>query len=161
MTKTKTTTARRTLALVMTVLMLMTVWVFVAPTKAVAYNDYSKPYSTEYYYPQGTKFVKNFQLTYDSSKSDAQSQCKPSGFSSGSTFPDSYNAVHDYTHNAAWVNQDLNEDAGGSYVYMGYTLTDDPTAANACKSVGIETSEWGNYKSDNSVSATVNGKTVT
>ena len=125
------------------------------------YVSFPQPYSTEYYYPSGTKFVKNFQLTYDSSKSDAQSQCKPSGFSSGSTFPDSHNAVHDYAHNAAWVNQDLNEDAGGSYVYFGYTLTDDPTAANACKSVGIETSEWGNYKSDNSVSATVNGKTVT
>ncbi len=36
MTKTKTTTARRTLALVMTVLMLMSAWVFIAPTKAKA-----------------------------------------------------------------------------------------------------------------------------
>ncbi|MBR6313283.1 MAG: InlB B-repeat-containing protein [Clostridia bacterium] len=36
MTKTKTTTARRALALVMTVLMLMSAWVFIAPTKAKA-----------------------------------------------------------------------------------------------------------------------------
>ena len=28
---------------------------------------YPKPYNADYYYPAGTKFVKNFQLTYDSS----------------------------------------------------------------------------------------------
>ena len=150
------------LSLIMVLTMVPVIGVFFTP-KAQAYSSYSKPYSTEYYYPSGTKFVKNFQLTYDSSKSDAQKQCKPSGYSSSNetTFPDSYNAKMDYTHNAAWVNQDLNEDAGGSYVYFGYTLTGDHAADNACKSVGIETSEWGNYKSDNSVSATVNGKTVT
>ena len=36
MTKTKTTTARRALALVMTVLMLMSAWVFIAPMKAAS-----------------------------------------------------------------------------------------------------------------------------
>lgn len=122
---------------------------------------YTKAYNTEYYYPSGTKFVKNFRLTWDSSKSDAQSQCKPSGFSSGSTFTDSYNAVHDNAHNAAWINQDLNEDAGGYYIYRGYDLTDDPAAANACKGVAIEDDHWGGYSSSNSVSGSVNGVTST
>ncbi|MBQ4366283.1 MAG: hypothetical protein II804_08485, partial [Clostridia bacterium] len=39
MTKSRTTTPRRTLALVMTVLMLMSAWVFVAPMQAAAANE--------------------------------------------------------------------------------------------------------------------------
>ena len=87
----------RAVLAVLLVLALVPVLSFVMGPTAKAYDNYSKNWSTEYYYPSGTKFVKNFQLTWDSSQNDAKSQCKPNGFSSGSTFPDSYNAIHDYT----------------------------------------------------------------
>jgi hypothetical protein len=149
------------LSLVMVVTMVPVIGMVFTP-KAKAYDNYSKPYSTEYYYPSGTKFVKNIALYYSSKSSNAQNGAKNGvGYSSGSLFSGSYHAYHDSSHNAAFIDQDMNEGAGGDYVYVSYNLTTDPAAANACKSVGVETNEFGSYNSSGSVSVTVSGKTVT
>ncbi|MCH5197882.1 MAG: InlB B-repeat-containing protein, partial [Oscillospiraceae bacterium] len=129
---------------------------------AQAYSDYTKNYTTEYYYPAGTKFVTNFALYYSSKNANALNGIKSGvGFSSGSVFSGSYHTYIDSTNMAAYIEQDLNEGAGGDYVYIGFKLTTDPTAANACKATGIESNEFGNYNNSGSVSATVSGKTVT
>ncbi|MBR6314635.1 MAG: hypothetical protein IKR49_08400, partial [Clostridia bacterium] len=59
MTRTKTTTTRRVLALCMSVLMLLTAWVFVAPTKAAAASTWDGTIGdpgSAYYYNSGNDY---------------------------------------------------------------------------------------------------------
>ena len=74
MTKTKTTTPRRALALVMTVLMLMSAWVFIAPMQAAAAVTKESDMPTFTFYVPETIYLnpadnKTFQYYVDRSQS--------------------------------------------------------------------------------------------
>lgn len=85
--------------------------------EAEAFTTFSKNWSTEYYYPSGTNFVKNIALCYYKSQSDARNAMIAIG---------------------NIVDKDLTAGTGGTYyVYMGFNTTTDPTAANACKGIRI------------------------
>ena len=160
-------TSKKILSLVLSVAMVLAMIPAFSVTfteKAKAYSTFSKNWTTEYYYPSGTYFVKNFAIYYSTNGGNARSGAKNAvGYqdSYGSLFSGSHHAYIDKTPSAAYLDKDTTQGTGGDYyIYVGYTLTTDPTAANACKAVGIETSEYGSYSSGDPVSATVSGKTV-
>ena len=62
----------------------------------------------EYYYPEGSKFISDVAIGYGTSKKEpAINALTSTGFTA--------------------IDKDLNADAGGAYVYMGYKLTDNYT----------------------------------
>lgn len=146
----KSTPAKKVLSVFLTLLMMVTMIPVISITfendnTAKAYSTFSKNYSTEYYYPSGRHFVKNVALCYYSNGDSARSQSKLAvGYSSGYLFSGSADGYIDETNNAGWVDKDLTAGTGGDYyVYMGYTMTENPADSNACKGIRAQTSEWG------------------
>ena len=113
MMKTKTTATRRVLALFMSVLMLMTAWVFVAPTKAAAYDNYSKSYTREWLVSSGTNYVTYFATGHGKVWSTAKSPVTGDG----------YNNI---------IDKDLNDGAGGKYICLGFKKGTTVTEAATC-----------------------------
>ena len=143
-------TLRSALSLLMCFLMSMTTLVFFNPfhgetaveSKAANYN--TKPYSTEYYYPAGTWFVKNIAICYYSDGGDARRGIKSAvGYHDEHGTHVGYNAYTDNNCGAGYVDIDLNKGCGkkSKYVYFSYTMTQDPAAANACKGIRITHNE--------------------
>ncbi len=145
-----------TLAMVVTMVPAITLGLF-APAKA--YGTYTKNYSVEYYYPAGTKFVKNIGLHYAESENGLWS-----GVRDTLSLPDDdhlhcfgYNTYYNDQSGNGFVYIDLAKGTGSRYwIGMGYTGTTNPV--DACKGVGVETSEFSGYCFDDVVQETVAGK---
>ena len=85
----------------------------VFPEKAKAYSTFSKPYSTEYYYASGTKFISALCVGWDgSSLSTIGSQMTNAGWTKCANFIDMM----------SW-------DGKGDIIAVGYKTTTDPTQA--------------------------------
>ena len=96
------------------VLTMVPFYAFNFAPKAQAYSSYSKPYSTEYYYASGTKFIYQLILYYKNSGS-------------------SNDAVTSWLNNNGWTDWSGNFNAGDGhkscYVHSGYKTTTNPAQA--------------------------------
>ena len=143
---------KKTVSFVLSMLMVLTTVCFFYPfgsdkLKANAADYNTKAYSTEYYYPEGTWFVKNFAMSYSSTNSTAKN-----GVKNGINYHDSHaaytgysNTYHDNTCGAGFIDKDVTAGSGGSKdIYVGYTMTKDP--AEACTGIRIACNDgYDNY----------------
>ena len=143
---------KKTVSFVLSMLMVLTTVCFFNPfgsdkLKANAADYNTKAYSTEYYYPEGTWFVKNFAMSYSSTNSTAKN-----GVKNGINYHDSHaaytgysNTYHDNTCGAGFIDKDVTAGSGGSKdIYVGYTMTKDP--AEACTGIRIACNDgYDNY----------------
>lgn len=99
--------------------------------------SYEKVYKNEYYYPSGTKFIEYLGVYYSSkTREKAQNGVKNGGYT--------------------LIDMDLNYDAKGYYIYMGYKTTTDIT--RALRSVRFTHKTKNNI---NSIISAVNGTNCT
>ena len=107
--------SRKWISVLLSFVMVLTMvpfWAIDFAPKANAYSNYSKNYSTEYYYASGTKFIYQLILYYSSSSNGAAS---------------------DWLSSNGWTDWSGNFNAGdghsSKYVHSGYKTTTDPTQA--------------------------------
>ena len=102
--------------------------------------SYTKKHEKEYYYAPGTKFIANLVLGYSSKKAD-----KAKAVITGVNY--------------TVINKDLNDGAGGNYIFLGYRSDTDPT--NSIKDLRIRNANnQNNYTApENKATYTAVGKT--
>ena len=102
--------------------------------------SYTKKHEKEYYYAPGTKFIANLVLGYSSKKAD-KAKAVVTGV------------------NYTVINKDLNDGAGGNYIFLGYRSDTDPT--NSIKDLRIRNANnQNNYTApENKATYTAVGKT--
>lgn len=102
--------------------------------------SYTKKHEKEYYYAPGTKFIANLVLGYSSKNAD-KAKAVVTGV------------------NYTVINKDLNDGAGGNYIFLGYRSDTDPT--NSIKDLRIRNSNnQDNYTApENKATYTAVGKT--
>ena len=102
--------------------------------------SYSKKHEKEYYYAPGTKFIANLVLGYSSKNAD-RAKAVVTGV------------------NYTVINKDLNDGAGGNYIFLGYRSDTDPT--NSIKDLRIRNANnQNNYTApENKATYTAVGKT--
>ena len=103
-------------------------------------TSYTKKHEKEYYYAPGTKFIANLVLGYSSKKAD-----KAKAVITGVNY--------------TVINKDLNDGAGGNYIFLGYRSDTDPT--NSIKDLRIRNANnQNNYTApENKATYTAVGKT--
>ena len=102
--------------------------------------SYTKKHEKEYYYAPGTKFIANLVLGYSSKNAD-KAKAVVTGV------------------NYTVINKDLNDGAGGNYIFLGYRSDTDPT--NSIKDLRIRNANnQNNYTApENKATYTAVGKT--
>ena len=102
--------------------------------------SYTKKHEKEYYYAPGTKFIANLVLGYSSKNAD-KAKAVVTGV------------------NYTVINKDLNDGAGGNYIFLGYRSDTDPT--NSIKDLRIRNANnQNNYTApENKAIYTAVGKT--
>ena len=102
--------------------------------------SYSKKHEKEYYYAPGTRFIANLVLGYSSKNAD-RAKAVVTGV------------------NYTVINKDLNDGAGGNYIFLGYRSDTDPT--NSIKDLRIRNANnQNNYTApENKATYTAVGKT--
>ena len=103
-------------------------------------TSYTKKHEKEYYYAPGTKFIANLVLGYSSKNAD-KAKAVVTGV------------------NYTVINKDLNDGAGGNYIFLGYRSDTDPT--NSIKDLRIRNANnQNNYTApENKATYTAVGKT--
>ena len=122
------------LAALMCLSVFMLNWPVLMPEANAAVST-TKVYTREYYYPAGTQFVSYMGVAYTTNKTDGSN---------------AKNIISNNGYNR--IDKDLNDGAGGAYIYAGYKMT--TNIAEAARSIQIGSNAGSNHSADSRSSLT-------